>query len=243
MTPRIPTLAASEWALFLDIDGTLLDLAPEPDLVTVPADLPALLDRLTIRFGGALSLVSGRTLDSIDRLFPGGRDAVGCHGAEWRMADKTSPRPSEVPFAVTAPLAAAVARRKGLVMETKGVALAIHFREAPELAEEVRELAAAAITGAPAPLRLQEGKSVIEIVPAQCSKGGAIATFMRQPPYQDRRPIFVGDDLTDESGFETVNGLGGLAIHIGNAPWTAAGFRLSSPIALRRWLSTLEKDG
>ncbi|MBF0325859.1 MAG: trehalose-phosphatase [Alphaproteobacteria bacterium] len=243
MTAPIPVIDGASWALFLDIDGTLLDLAPAPELVSVPAGLAALLTRLSDRFGGALALVSGRTLDSIDRLFPSGYDAVGCHGVQWRLAGHQSNDGRPVPVPVTTRLTTLVAQRPGLALEHKGVALAVHYRGAPELADELRATAAAAIIGASPPLRLQDGKAVVEIVPAGFTKGRAIKDFMRRHPYLGRRPIFVGDDSTDESGFAAVNDLGGVSIHVGDSADTLAGFRVSSPTALRRWLATQDKEG
>lgn len=229
------------WALFLDIDGTLLDLVPRPDDVVVPSTLPPLLDALTARLGGALALVSGRSLEGIDRLFPGGRDAVGSHGAEWRLGGLTSTSDEVWPADLPRMIETEVSRLPGVFMEPKSRSLALHFREAPEHAAALRAVAEAALRATAQPLRLLEGKMVIELIPAGMTKGSAITRFMTCPPYAGRRPVFVGDDVTDESGFAAVNGMDGLSIHVGDNPATAARFRFPSPASLRHWLVGLEQ--
>ncbi|EME69536.1 trehalose-6-phosphate phosphatase [Paramagnetospirillum caucaseum] len=226
----------TNWALFMDIDGTLLDLAPTPDGVIIPKGLPQLLDSLARALGGALALVSGRSLDSIDRLFPGLWDAVGCHGTEWRLGGQTfTPQPSWSDGLV-AGIEAARRRLPGVVLERKSVSLALHFRAAPEQGAAVRALAEAAVATDPRRFGLLEGKSVMEIIPAGNSKGSAIERFMRVPPYAGRRPVFAGDDVTDESGFTAVNGMGGHSIHVGDSPVSKAHFCFPDPLAMRHWL-------
>lgn len=230
-----PMADAAGWAMFLDIDGTLLDMAPSPGDVRVPDFLPPLLDDLRRRFGGALALVSGRGLDGIDRLFPGKSDAVGCHGAEWRHGDTLFIPPADWVDEVAARIGAGIGRLPGIRVERKALSLALHYRGAPELEREARALAAGVLG---AGLGLLEGKSVIEIIPAGAAKGTAIAHFMGLPPYAGRRPVFAGDDVTDESGFVAVNGMGGLTIHVGGGA-TRARFRIADPEAMRRWLVEL----
>ncbi len=228
------------WALFLDIDGTLLDLAPTPDGVVIPEGLPQVLDSLARALGGAFALVSGRSLDSIDSLFPGPWDAVGCHGAEWRLGGQRFTPPPPWPDGLVAGIEAARRRLPGVMMERKSQSLALHFRAAPEQKAAVRTLAAAAVATDAHGLDLLEGKSVMEIIPAGNSKGLAIERFMRLPPYAGRRPVFAGDDVTDESGFITVNAMGGLSIHVGDSPTTQALFRFPDPRAMRHWLNGLD---
>lgn len=238
-TETPPPVENTSWALFLDIDGTLLDLAPTPGAVIVPKTLPGLLDALTRRFGGALALVSGRSLDSIDSLFPSHRDAVGCHGAEWRLGGQTFVPQAPWSDDFVARIEAAASTLPGVIFERKSLSLAFHFRAAPELEIAVRDIADAAIKGAFPPLHRMEGKSVIEIIPAGIGKGLAIERFMQVRPYAGRRPVFAGDDVTDESGFAAVNRAYGFSIHVGHNPVTKAQYRFPTPASLRHWLDGL----
>jgi trehalose 6-phosphate phosphatase len=230
------------WTLFLDIDGTLLDLAPRPELVVVPPDLPARLGRLADTLGGALALVSGRPLATIDRLFPVGLDAVGTHGAEWRLGGQVG----EVAPAGRVPLAA-IARAleeplrqlPGVWLEPKPKGLALHFRAAAALESQALRLARQAVRTLGSDYRLQAGKQVVEILPAQASKGAGIRRFLASPPYVGRTPIFVGDDLTDEDGFAAVNALGGISVRVGAGDGTQARHELAVPADLRHWLEAL----
>lgn len=233
---------AGAWALFLDIDGTLLELAPEPQAVRVPPGLAARIGTLARSLGGALALVSGRPLSDIDRFFPGGFDAAGTHGAQWRLGGtETAPGP-----AVDAALAGIVAllrdgtdRLPGVILERKPHALAVHYRLAPQWEAQVRSLAAHAAERLGPAFRLQAGKLVVELLPAAAGKGAAIERFMALPPYAGRTPVFVGDDQTDEDGFAAVNALGGLSIRVGKGVTTQARFQLDSPTAVRDWLECL----
>ena len=250
---------ARGWALFLDIDGTLLDLAPHPERVVVPADLPGRLRRLSRALDGALALVSGRPLAGIDRLFPRELDAVGTHGAEWRLNDRTEvlalpgvgdkggdkggDRGGDSGLLRGGPAAGPLARLErlpGVWLEAKPRGLAIHYRQAPEWAETTRDLARALLVALGPAYRLQAGKEVLEILPAQASKGAGIRRLMALPPYRGRTPVFAGDDLTDEDGFAAVNALGGLSIRVGTGDGTQARHRLATPAALRDWLGRLE---
>lgn len=230
------------WALFLDIDGTLLDLAPRPGDVVVPQTLPPLLDALTARFEGAMALVSGRSLEDIDRLFPGGRDAVGCHGAEWRLGGETFAPADVWPDDLARMIETEATQFPGVSVEFKSRSVALHFRAAPEHCVALRTMAEAAMRLSAHPLNLLEGKMVIELVPAGMTKGSAIERFMACPPYAGRRPVFIGDDVTDESGFVAAIDMGGLSIHVGDDPATAARFRFHSPASLRHWLAGLEQS-
>jgi len=226
-------------ALFLDIDGTLLDLAAKPDQVVVPPELPGVLAALSAHFNGALALISGRTLSDIDGLFPGGGDAAGSHGAEWRRAGMVKASAAVGPELHA--LAVGAETLPGILVERKPLAVALHYRDAPHLAAQVRGLAKNAVAAAPVALRMLEGKSVIEVVPANADKGAAISRFMTCPPFAGRRPLFIGDDVTDESGFAAVNRLGGLSIHVGGNTNSVASRKIASPTAVRRWLAGLER--
>jgi trehalose 6-phosphate phosphatase len=235
--PRL--LDWSAWALFLDIDGTLLDLAPAPDEVIVPAGLPQRLGSLSNRLSGAVALISGRSLESIDDLFPGGRDAAGTHGAEWRRSGLVEIAGARWPAELTRWVKGESRHLSGLLLEEKPCSLAFHFAANPTIESGVRTLALTAAALSPFPLKLVGGKNVFELVPAGIDKGQAIERFLGIPPYAGRIPVFIGDDLTDEDGFRTINRLGGLSAHVGCRD-TAARYRLDSPEEVRHWLARLD---
>ena len=237
---RMPPFAA-DWAFFLDVDGTLLEYAARPQEVRVGAALMDLMDRLGAATGGALALVSGRSVEDIDKLFaPLALPAAGQHGTERRAADGTVHRhaPSIEKLGRTASdLVRLTAAHTGLVVENKGMTLALHYRLAPglrTLAErEMRALAA----GLGDAFELQTGKFVVEIKPSGKDKGNAIAEFSAEPPFAGRRPVFIGDDLTDEPGFRVVNWAGGHTVKVGPGI-TRARWRLPDVCAVRNWLGS-----
>lgn len=237
----LPEPTEPAWALFLDLDGTLLDLAPRPEDVVVPVGLPWLLDSLSRHLGGALALISGRSLEGIDSLFPGGRDAAGSHGAEWRRGATSATIGLDWHRALTAGLGVAVAALPGVRVETKPCALALHYKANPAARAEVEKIAARLAAAAPLPLRTLAGKDVVELLPTGIDKGRAIERFMAQAPYAGRRPVFVGDDRTDEDGFAMVNRAGGISIKVGPEP-TVARQRLTGPEAVRAWLGCLDQS-
>ena len=246
-SPPPPSGPAGDWALFLDIDGTLLDLAPRPELVQVPESLPGLLRALALRLNGALALVSGRPLGAIDALIPGGLDAAGTHGAEWRQGRRIATLAPADPTALHALARDLRARTQGvpgLLVEDKPGALALHYRLAPERETEALRLAEYTARVLGPGYRLQPGKQVIEVLPAAAGKGAAIRRFMAVAPYAGRTPVFAGDDLTDEDGFAAVASMHGIGIRIGppGVP-TRARQRLDSPTALRAWLAALGGGG
>ena len=224
------------WALFLDFDGTLVDIAPRPDAVMVEPGLPDVLAAIRDRLGGALAIVSGRAILDIDRYLPG-FDVCGLHGLESRIG-RTVTRPEGLRSLdrEIAELRSRFAGRHGIVIEDKGVGLTIHWRMAPEHeAEAVAAVGDLAARLGPA-YRVQDGKAVREIVPAQAGKGRGIRGMMAGPPFAGRRPVFVGDDRTDEHGFEAVNEMDGLSVKVGDGE-TLAKRRLASPAAARKWLA------
>ncbi|MEO8344576.1 MAG: trehalose-phosphatase [Betaproteobacteria bacterium] len=228
-------------ALFLDIDGTLLDLAPTPDSVTVDAGIKTLLPALVLRLAGAVALVTGRALADADQLFPGlSLPVAGQHGLERRTAGGSihgHESPSPGLRTLHRDLAQFAAKHKGLLLEDKGTSLALHFRLAPRLASFVhRSLKAQlAASGAAKGLHLQPGKGVLEIKPNGRDKGTAILEYMTEPPFAGRLPVFVGDDQTDEYGFAAVMRAGGWAVKVGPGR-TRAQFRLPDVAAVRGWL-------
>jgi trehalose 6-phosphate phosphatase len=229
-------------ALFLDVDGTLLEIAPHPDRVRVPARLPALLIALAAARGGALALVSGRPLTELDRLFPGWRGAAaGLHGIERRRADGSLAYREDKAAAraldrLRAPLAALARQRPGLLFEDKGRTIALHYRDRPQAESEIRALAETLCRAAQPALRLIAGKMVVEFQPRTASKAEAVADFMAEPPFRGRRPVFLGDDTTDEDGFAEVNRRGGVSVRVGAPAMTAARYALNSVSAALEWL-------
>ncbi|TCN33310.1 trehalose 6-phosphate phosphatase [Sinorhizobium americanum] len=207
------------WALFLDIDGTLLDLAATPDAVTVPPSLPANLDTLSRELGGALALVTGRALDYVDQLFRLSHFPIaGLHGAERRDPDGLVHKAAATAEfeRLKAGLVAETANWAGVLIEDKGAAVAAHYRLAPDRKPEVELLMERALIRAGPNWTIQHGKMVIEIRPARADKGHAVAAFLAQPAFAGRRALAIGDDVTDEAMFRTVNRLGGYSIRIGS---------------------------
>jgi trehalose 6-phosphate phosphatase len=235
------------WAFFLDIDGTLLEIAETPDAVEADRDELALVGRLSRAARGAVALISGRSLHVIDDLFsPLVLPAAGQHGAERRDAQGTRHR-YRFPVKALKPAAGGIrsfaSRHKGLVFEDKGVSVALHYRLAPQLAAAAHEAVREAAEPLGDAVEVQRGKMVVELKPAGCDKGGAIESFMREPPFAGRVPVFLGDDVTDEYGFRVVNRLGGHAVKVGEGA-SAARWRLENPAAARAWLQAwLEKCG
>jgi trehalose 6-phosphate phosphatase len=234
------TLAA-DMALFLDVDGTLLDIAPTPDAVTVPVGLGPLLGRLEARLGGAMALVSGREIAVLDELFaPLLLPAAGQHGAELR---RHGPTPCVVPKrdplidVFSRRLHAIAAERPGLLVEDKGLSVAIHFREAPEYADELLRLVEDMLAEEDGGIELLPARMALELKPRAATKGTAVEWFMREAPFRGRVPTFIGDDVTDESGFEAALALGGHAVRIGLAGESIAPVRLATPGELRDFLA------
>lgn len=233
--------AVDGMALFLDIDGTLVDIAPEPDAVVVAPGLTASLARLALRLDGAVSLITGRPLDVVDRLFSSLRLPVsGLHGAEWRDAAGavTRPEPTERFLHAKERLRRGLAGWRGVVFEDKGIAFAAHWRLAPHREKEVEELMEEIAIDAGEGWTLQAGKCVLELRPRGRDKGDALRAFMADPPFAGRRPLAIGDDVTDEAMFEAANTFDGLSVRVGDPgrPTVARG-HVASPKALRAWLA------
>ncbi|MGV6875509.1 trehalose-phosphatase [Pseudochelatococcus sp. B33] len=243
--PALIALAENpgKWALFLDIDGTLVDMAPTPDAVEAPAGLADNLTAVMTGLGGAMALVTGRGIAFVDRLFlPHRFPLAGLHGAELRLSDArtiaTDPTPSFMQAKAT--LRAGTAGMSGVIVEDKGVAVAVHYRLAPHYRERVEALMREAAVLAGPRWSLQGGKMLVELKPAAADKGEALKSFMDAAPFAFRRPLAVGDDLTDESMFAAANALGGQAVRIGSrdARTLAAG-RIQSPAHLRDLLALI----
>jgi trehalose 6-phosphate phosphatase len=231
------------WCLFLDVDGTLLELAATPTAVVVDPALPSLLSLLRKASGGALALVSGRTIADLDRLFGAlNLPVAGLHGCERRDARGTL----HVADVVTDQLAGVrsgleemVARHPGLMLEDKGVGLALHFQGAHARQVEHQLRAEVALLAAPLvpQFTVLDGHAVIEVKPAVHTKDSAVTAFMNEAPFDGRTPIFIGDDQTDYGGFAAVRRYDGLAIAVG--PRVKSEWWLPGPTAVRRWLEQL----
>ena len=237
------TSAPDSWALFLDIDGTLLDLAETPDGIVVPPERPGQLETLSARLGGALALVTGRGLSYADRLFAPLRFPIaGLHGAERRAADGsvTTAKATAEFEALKADLVRQTQGWPGVLIEDKGAAVAAHYRLAPDREIDLEPLMQQALDRAGPDWHMQHGKMVIEIRPSSADKGHAVEAFLAQPPFVGRRPIAIGDDVTDEAMFRAVNPLGGLSIRVGPlAPASEAKASIASAAALRSVIARL----
>lgn len=199
-------------ALLLDVDGTLIDIGPSPFEVDVPDTLKSSLERLYNLTGGALALVSGRPIRDLDMLFsPLTLPAVGGHGAEMRLAEGASvSRARDLPQAMRTRLLAAADPAAGIEFEDKGYSVALHYRKAPEHADRLRAHVSESRAAFPREAtEVLPGKMMIEIKRPGVDKGGGVRELMRHKPFHDRRPVFIGDDVTDEAAFAALPGLGG----------------------------------
>ena len=232
-------------AVFLDIDGTLLDIADTPDGISVPSGLPAALARLAARLGGAVALVTGRSVATVDRLFPGLPVVInGLHGAEWRdgagqvfgagLTDEFS--------AAKHRLREQAARWPGVIFEDKGAAFAAHYRLAPASEGQVRHLMRALSESVGDGWKLQEGKAVVELRPRGRDKGDALMQTMGHEAFAGRLPLAIGDDVTDEAMFAAANRLGGLSVRVGtDRRDTLAQGRVASPADVRAWVERVAR--
>jgi trehalose 6-phosphate phosphatase len=233
-------LGAPDSALFLDFDGTLVDIAPHPDQVVVEPDMPAALTALQARLGGRLAVVSGRPIAELDRMLaPLVLPAAGVHGMERRApgvgADAITRLPAPDFTRVRAAAQALADLHPGLWVEEKYGALALHYRQAPQLEEVCRSAIAAAVEGSPE-LLVMPGKMIVEVKAAGIGKGTAIRDLMAQAPFAGHHPVFAGDDTTDEAGFEYLQSIGGTGVKIGPGP-SAARYRIASAADLRAALA------
>ncbi|MET0225587.1 MAG: trehalose-phosphatase [Dokdonella sp.] len=241
-----PIARADAIALFLDIDGTLVDFAPSPDQAYADPELRRLLETLAGRLDGALVLISGRELDSIDALLGlPGLAAAGLHGAQIRRADGhlaeldgiSTPMP-----ALRMQANAFAAAIPGVLIEHKRNAIALHYRAAPHAAAAVHAMARTLLGEAGPAYELLPGNAVVELKPAGATKGTALALLMREAPFAARVPWVFGDDFTDEHAFDSANALGGVSVIVGPRRPTAAHYALADPAAMHRWLDAFARD-
>jgi trehalose 6-phosphate phosphatase len=234
---RFADILRPSCALFFDFDGTLVDLAPRPEDVHVPPELHALLRTLQTYLGGAVAVISGRPIAQIDGFFsPLQLPTAGVHGTERRDAQgRISLLNTHALDRVLEATQALVAQYPALRVEHKRGSIALHFRQAPELASLCEDAMRTAVAESPG-LTLLQGKMVLEAKPDGATKGRAIEAFLQEAPFSGRTPVFIGDDFTDEVGFCAVQARGGMGIKVG-AGTTVAKQRLDSPVTLRRELA------
>jgi trehalose 6-phosphate phosphatase len=234
--------ADARLALFLDFDGTLVDLAATPDAALPPPGLVELLQKLTLALDGALAIVTGRPLADIDRLLaPALFRGAGVHGAEIRDVAGGEVRAAAAPLKTSfvdsvRNLEAFV---PGVLVEPKGAGIAVHYRLAEDKGAEVEQRLRALMQKAGAELDLRPGKMLIEVLPSHVSKGAALSAFMQQPPFLGRTPIAIGDDRGDLTAFEAAEFMGGLGLRVAGEFFSAGHAQFSGTAEVRRWLEHL----
>lgn len=243
MTPmeqdNLPPKPSVDWAYFLDVDGTLLEIAENPNAVRVEPSLLHLLERLH-RASGAVALISGRAISDLDRRIANRLPRAGQHGLERRDASgrlRLHATPTQAKDRIRTALTPWLEKHPGLILEDKGVTLALHYRQEPELEEQMNALMEKLIAENGDDLIMQKGKCVVEAKPAHFDKGTAIEEFLAEMPFKGRKPVFIGDDLNDEHGFAAINRLGGISIKVGEGDSCAA-YRLPDVDAVRAWLAS-----
>ena len=233
---RPPDLALDS-AMFLDLDGTLADIEARPQDVAFDPERAALIAGLERVLGGAVAVISGRSLQDMDRILGGAPRAVSAvHGLARRRADGHVIQASSSPALDTAreALRGLVQRWPGLILEDKGLSLAVHYRQAPSAAGAVEDAVARIL--AAAPLVRQDGKMVCELRAPGPDKGAALDAFMQEAPFAGRRPVMAGDDVTDESAFAAAAAGGGFGVLVGPPRRTAATYRLDGVQEVKAWL-------
>ena len=236
----VAALSDASVALFLDVDGTLLDLAARPDDVVTPVGLVATLAGAERKLAGALALISGRAIDDIDHLFAPLRLRVsGVHGAEIRFDPDGATAPTvatDLPQSLLAALRHAVEPFPGVFVENKRFSFTVHYRLAPAAERPLRNIVKQLVDSIPIAVDIMDAHYAIEIKSPCFDKGSAIAAFLSTSTFRGRTPIFVGDDTTDESGFALVTARGGFAYSVGRPRLGAIG-AFSEPRAVREWLA------
>jgi trehalose 6-phosphate phosphatase len=229
----------SGWAFFLDVDGTLLELASHPDAVVLGPQLTETLEVLRIAINGAIALISGRSIEDLDNLFkPLRMPIAGQHGLERRdyhgeihhhklpVGELDNAKKELSEFAD---------ENRGILIEDKGISLAVHYRQAPNIKSDLETLLKQLVSKLSGDFHLQQGKMIYEIKPSGKDKGIAIEEYMQEQPFCGRIPVFIGDDSTDEDGFRSVNKLQGYSIKVG-AGSSEARWRLPDSDGVLKWL-------
>ncbi len=230
------------WALLLDLDGTLIDIAAAPDDVRVPPGLATMLSRVVAALDGAVAVISGRTLAEIDDfLDPLRLVGAGVHGAELRTAYGSEVVQAAEPLApwMVEAVAELGALAPGIIIEPKGSSIAVHYRLAPAAGPAIEEVLTALINSGPDHLILCPGRKVFEVVPKSISKGAALETIMRLPAFRSRRPLMIGDDVSDETALDTAAQLGGRGLRVAGEHFAPTAADFAGPADVREWLAGL----
>lgn len=238
LPPPPPLCLAGRTALFLDFDGTLVEIADRPDEVIVPDTVPRLIETLARRLEGRLALVSGRSLAVLETLLgPMEVAMAGSHGGEFRPAGVATAHSLAAPLPddVVKHLSGFAEANGGLLVEPKPFSVAVHYRRHPNVLE--RLLTCAEAIASRRGLEVKHGKQVVELVMPGSDKGTAIACFMKRAEFAGTTPLFVGDDVTDEDAFHAVARFGGTGVLVGAMRPTAAHWRLDDVAAVHAWLA------
>ncbi len=242
-----PLPRGEQWALFLDVDGTLVGFMDDPARVTLAPTLPALLQRLASRLGGALGVLSGRCLAEIDTLFAPMRLPAGAlHGHELRDPEGRlsvlAPEPGAA-HRIADEARQTIDALPGVTLESKrGIGFALHYRLAPEHAAAVVQAAESIAGSSAGAYEVQHGDCVAELKPAGADKGSALRRLMAQPPFRGRRPVVVGDDLTDETAFAVAARMDGFGVIVGARRPTRASYGLEDPASVQEWLRRMSEE-
>ena len=230
-------------ALFLDVDGTLYDIENSPSLIKPCFRLQKKLHTIRNRLGGALGLISGRSLDDLDRIFDNNKiPLAGNHGAQLRDALRTNEYQADTGNikGIAQKVKESLNEQKDIEIENKGSNLTVHFRNSTIDRKEINKIIMELVKHEPK-LTFLKGKEVLEVKPLSHNKGTAISYFMRTKPFIKRRPIFIGDDVSDEDGFETVNKKGGWSVRVGNNKRSKANFFLPNVKSVHEMMKQLVK--
>ena len=231
---------APGWAFFLDVDGTLLEIKEHPELARPTPRIKSIVHHLQLVTQGAVALVSGRSIKTLDTIFlPLVLPAAGLHGLERRDAQgqvHTETMALQSLDPIRRRLTEFCQRYPGTVLEDKDITLALHYRKAPAAQDPARQALSEAQRELGAGFEIKTGKMVFELRPSGDNKGSAIADFMDEPPFKGRLPVFIGDDVTDEDGFDMVNHMGGYSIRVGDNGDSNARFRIANVETVLHWL-------
>jgi trehalose 6-phosphate phosphatase len=233
-----------KWALYLDIDGTLVDIAPTPDTATAEPDLIATLQHLTMLFSGAVAIVTGRRIVDADRILaPLKLVAAGVHGGQIRC--RAGGRIDTVTQSITGDLIDEVIALaeidRGILVENKGIGIAVHYRHAPRFKTLIEERLRQLIRFRAPTATLCQGPMVFEILPAAISKRTAVTILARLPAFEGRRPLFIGDDRSDEAAFAAATALGGRGMKVAGEHFPTSRADFSAPSHVRQWLRQLAR--